>query len=1799
MLSRSRVLEGPHHYREGGSAEQQVLVLQAVPTAAAAPMSSAGAAPPEAPCRKQKPTMKAWPDRYAKIEPPALNFYNKKGEPPHKKRGSSIPDVRGCHVRLGLEKFTFDGTQFLITLERRGHSSLPDLDDGGVSQFCFKKEAERNRFAVALQNMAAGRAWDEPASLAGRATVSSRGPAAADLDSPEAGAEQPQVDENGGQAELRGIAGSFRDRKNPLLCILVNNTKQLLTRVAMFEDSGEWLEPPPGAIGAFSTVAWASAGAPGLMGVGTTGTSGAVAFRGANVDVVVAFSRPLLGEDRVGGGVFRAGFVTQAKLSRKATVGHDSSRCSYDRLLRLHATMPASAGVHVAWHSPTDGGAHSSAAGGALPGHPRLGVPFIVYVVSDQPPQIENLLQPILARAQRSMLVRVENHAWVRLEKRADKADSGMWKTEAPDVIPPESTVIFASESMGAGTDAHVTYAMSIATGGVTAEALVTLRWVNPLMNTGAKGDFARGKYVDITTEFSCSPGLVVEFDGPSQVDNSTVTFVVSTEAGAQPGRFHPEKGSVKRGRALGRPQAGRAEPRSPRVIIPPPMLELPPRREPKSGVAAQLTSRAAKAKRSMVVYIDNKTPFSFRQHDRGTLSGAWTQDGEPPTRIEANELVVAVSESTGLGTEAFVKYRAELSTGQGDAHASFELRWVNPKVASAQRGRYVETKTDFDCNPGLVLQTTGGGPTQAEPSCVRFVIEMKDNAQPIHYNPSKYRSTQSAAAAFSATPSQQGVSSREQAAGASRARAASQPVDQNSDMDVMWRRKLPLVDMWECMEECPVRCGPHAASREFGVLPKGSRVRIVEEAWVRTDASWIPILALRLVGSGCCTQNAEGAVTELDATLQPTFSVEKDNLVAADHGSQIVLRRYKKGEKFIGVRKLSTSHAVLVAQECWVSKWSIETGLPYMLRRRATHPPFESNDLQHYLKRSVEVDAGQKMTKPLLHVDRGSIIYTQLWPGDQPHQPVKAQITAQPPSLVTREVTFREAMSIVDCFPIKTFNADDWPVHKLKRGDVVRQYVGPDSRGIWRDDDRRWKIAHSTCRNPTRPYWSLQPRDDPDSDMYLRTIPSQLGFDQTTKVAIGEFTAAETGRLTLELDNSQTHLSEAFLRKTVTFEVVVYTPALDEDKRSSKLDRTRSNTTSSAATSGAGSAVPRTPSARQSRRHRTSRLHSVRKGSQDAGAARTSPHEQLVSQLRKAIATGQADPVLIAEQFCTEQPTEIAGEGRVTVDGICRALSSYCIEFQPQELQDTLRFFGFQDQDQEPTKSDSGASGSISKTDFLAKVLPPPAQMEQSFSDARANGDLPLTSESSAEPDIEDGTNSGAGEGSIGSTGELAVRAVDKYGWLVVRCPYRVCPIKAQWSTVTGAVAPGKAGVAWGAVIGAGVGAITTGGLATGLGAAIGASIGGYVGLGVREGDLDAVYYSICFRERTVIRSYADFKQLARLCRKANIPSLPQPPGATESTLRATSLMEGQCVLARQLDIWLHAVARELIINSDKLTNRGGPTPIFLGFLGVLFRSDTDGHGQDAPAITSSSSSDDEEDDDGSPRQDKQRQANEALEDDEDAGAPKEVVQGVGSPWKMVRGAEACRSRDPHNTAVPFPTPLRSYFVAAVEWRVNYAFQVSQIPGLKTGAHSVTVVTLRNGDGGEHMLLVDAVTEKVRLRLIPRSRLGEWRHASDPGTAVLFKRAELSTQFHSSEGGVFCEPVRSASELWEQAREGSKTYDAGKKNCHHFARDMWNWCVVPQLRSTEMPTDMLAQDLLMVASQVTATAKAGGAGAA
>jgi hypothetical protein len=114
---------------------------------------------PEGECLKQKPSLKTWPSRWAKLDGASLLFFDKKGST--KPRGSSIDDVTGCNVTVGEEKFTLWGIHYAITLERRGHSSgLPDLDDGGVSRFCFKNKPDCDAFASALRNVVDGKAWD-------------------------------------------------------------------------------------------------------------------------------------------------------------------------------------------------------------------------------------------------------------------------------------------------------------------------------------------------------------------------------------------------------------------------------------------------------------------------------------------------------------------------------------------------------------------------------------------------------------------------------------------------------------------------------------------------------------------------------------------------------------------------------------------------------------------------------------------------------------------------------------------------------------------------------------------------------------------------------------------------------------------------------------------------------------------------------------------------------------------------------------------------------------------------------------------------------------------------------------------------------------------------------------------------------------------------------------------------------------------------------------------------------------------------------------------------------------------------------------------------------------------------------------------------------------------------------------------------------------------------------------------------------------------------------------------------------
>ena len=123
---------------------------------------------PEAECSKEKPKMGTWPIRYIKIEGQSLNFYDKdkKDGTLTGPRGSSIKDVAGVKVLTegadGVERFytSTQTTWFKITLERRAHPTLQDLDDDGFSRFCFRSEHDRDDFSAALKHLAEGRKWD-------------------------------------------------------------------------------------------------------------------------------------------------------------------------------------------------------------------------------------------------------------------------------------------------------------------------------------------------------------------------------------------------------------------------------------------------------------------------------------------------------------------------------------------------------------------------------------------------------------------------------------------------------------------------------------------------------------------------------------------------------------------------------------------------------------------------------------------------------------------------------------------------------------------------------------------------------------------------------------------------------------------------------------------------------------------------------------------------------------------------------------------------------------------------------------------------------------------------------------------------------------------------------------------------------------------------------------------------------------------------------------------------------------------------------------------------------------------------------------------------------------------------------------------------------------------------------------------------------------------------------------------------------------------------------------------------------
>ena len=110
--------------------------------------------PPEGICLKQKPTLRTWPTRYIRIQGKSLNVFQNKGDA--KARGSSIPDLTGCDITGGVETWPLQGTWYKLVVFRE--DLKPPV--GPTAAFCFRVEAERDRFLAAVRNIAHGRPWD-------------------------------------------------------------------------------------------------------------------------------------------------------------------------------------------------------------------------------------------------------------------------------------------------------------------------------------------------------------------------------------------------------------------------------------------------------------------------------------------------------------------------------------------------------------------------------------------------------------------------------------------------------------------------------------------------------------------------------------------------------------------------------------------------------------------------------------------------------------------------------------------------------------------------------------------------------------------------------------------------------------------------------------------------------------------------------------------------------------------------------------------------------------------------------------------------------------------------------------------------------------------------------------------------------------------------------------------------------------------------------------------------------------------------------------------------------------------------------------------------------------------------------------------------------------------------------------------------------------------------------------------------------------------------------------------------------
>lgn len=177
--------------------------------------------PPEGVCYKQRPTVRTWPARYVRIEGRAFNVYDKSdwekfvagtGVRPMP-RGSSIAD---CSKLSKVKKGTPEmlGTGFGSAKSSKAKIILEgdELLGGGVATYCFDTEATRDRFVLALANLAQGREWHQDSTSCSRGRLglsacSSTGSHRSSHSSSAGSGVDGSTDEGGGAAGPTGGGG--------------------------------------------------------------------------------------------------------------------------------------------------------------------------------------------------------------------------------------------------------------------------------------------------------------------------------------------------------------------------------------------------------------------------------------------------------------------------------------------------------------------------------------------------------------------------------------------------------------------------------------------------------------------------------------------------------------------------------------------------------------------------------------------------------------------------------------------------------------------------------------------------------------------------------------------------------------------------------------------------------------------------------------------------------------------------------------------------------------------------------------------------------------------------------------------------------------------------------------------------------------------------------------------------------------------------------------------------------------------------------------------------------------------------------------------------------------------------------------------------------------------------------------------------------------------------------------------------------------------------------------------------------